>query len=290
MRFDAAFEARLAALDLALRRALPASRRGDRRSPRRKGSSLEFADHRAYAPGDDVRHLDWSALARLDQLLVRVYHDEEELELNLVLDESASMSVGEPPKCELARGVVMALAYIAAGRGHRITLSLLTDECTPGLPRSGRAAYESVREALAGAEAKGRRSLGDRTRELVGRRVPRGMTVLVSDFLDPEGPAAVLRCLQRPSLELNLIQVLAPEELDPQLDGDLVLEDLETSTRVEVSTSLELLTAYRRRARAFVALWADDARRRGAAFASFRSDEALETVCLSGLLREGILR
>ena len=124
---DPAFRARLERLQIAVRRALPSSLRGDRRSPTRKGLSLEFADFRPYAPGDDVRHLDWSAWARLDQLILKLFHDEEDLQLHLLIDDSASMEMGPPEKALAARRVAAALAWIGLRDGSRVSCTLIGD-------------------------------------------------------------------------------------------------------------------------------------------------------------------
>jgi uncharacterized protein (DUF58 family) len=282
-------QARLAALELLLRRALPSSLRGDRRS-RRKGLSLELADHRAYAPGDDVRHLDWAAYARLDQLVVKLYHDEEDVQVHLLVDDSASMQHGEPSKARFAREVAAALAWIGLSHAQRVGVTLLGDE-PRGVPLSrGQGSFARIVDALVAPTPPGKRALSASCADFMARERPRGALVLVSDLLDPAGLDATLRTLQRTTTELTLVQVLAPDELEPALEGDLCLVDSETGHEVLVALTPAVLAAYRARARSFVAHCAELARRREVAFAQVRSDASLEAFLLRALVAERVLR
>lgn len=286
---SAEFLARLAALELVVRRALPSNLRGDRRA-RRKGTSLEFADTRGYSPGDDVRHLDWATYARLDQLVVKLYHDEEDVRLHLVVDDSASMAFGAPTKAEFARRVAAALAWIGLSHQQRVALTLLgeTERSVPHV--AGRPAFVRLLELLAEDPAPGRRPLHEALRSWVDRARPRGSVVLISDLLDPVGPADVVRVLARPSSEATVVHVLAREDVDPDLDGDLRLIDAETGDAVEVNVDGDVLEAYRERARRFLAHCRECARRRGTAYGAAVTDEGVEEFLLRSLVGAGVLR
>ena len=103
------FMARLDGLQLGMRKVLSGLYRGERRS-RRRGSSVEFADYREYAYGDDIRHLDWHLMARLDRLFLKLFHDEEELRLHLILDASKSMAFGSPSASRVVLAATVAPA------------------------------------------------------------------------------------------------------------------------------------------------------------------------------------
>jgi len=281
--------ARLARLDFVLRRSLPGTLRGDRRAPRRKGISLEFADFRAYAPGDDVRHLDWASLARLDQLLIRLYHDEEELNLNLVVDMSRSMAYGTPPKRDLAIGLAAALAWIGRVRGHRVEAWLLGDDLEHARPGASTGAFEAFLDRLETMPATSTRPLIENLDQLRLRTRLRGLTVLISDLFEPAGPRPVLKRLMGPRRSLNLLQVLAPEELEPDLEGDLLLEDMETGEAVEITWTPPLAEIYRRRLAGHLATWAETARRRGAGWIHLNSRLSLEDAVLNELAPKGWL-
>ncbi len=284
------FQARLAALEFTLRKALPSNLRGDRRSPHKKGISLEFADFRNYVPGDDVRHLDWSAWARLDQLIVKLYHDEEDLQLHLLVDDSRSMRFGSPTKARFARQVAAALAWIGLRHSQRVSLTLLGD-APDGLPlRRGGAALPALLERLQEPPGSGATPLVEGLQAFMAAARPRGAVVLISDLLDRAGPSAILSALQRPITEVTVIQVLAKAEVDPDLEGDLRLIDVETGLKVELNLSPAILDAYRARVRSFIALFAETARRRDAAFLQTTSDVRVEDFLLRSLVQEHVLR
>ncbi len=288
-RLTGDLRARLARLDLVLRRSLPGTMRGDRRAPRRKGISLEFADFRAYAPGDDVRHLDWASLARLDQLLIRLYHDEEELHLNLVVDMSRSMAYGAPPKRDLAVGLAAAFAWIGRLRGHHVEAWLLGEELERAEPGASARSFEAFLDRLDQMPASSTRPLVEHLDRLRLRTRLRGLTILISDLFEPAGPRAILKRLLGPSTELDIIQVLAPQELEPELEGDLLLEDMETGDAVEVTWMPALAEIYRRRLTGHLAAWAEATHRRGAAWIHLSSRLSLEDAVLNELAPRGWL-
>ncbi len=290
MIIPADFMARLAALELVLRRALPSTQRGERRSPSRKGISLEFADFRGYVPGDDVRHLDWSSYARLGQLIIKLYHDEEDLRIHLLVDDSRSMATGEPSKATFARQVAAALAWIGLAHGARVSLGLLGDTVDLLPPVRGEGGFAALAARLEAEGGEARRPLHEACRDYLTAARPRGAIILVSDLLDPAGPAAVLSELQRPTTEVDIIHVLAPGDVDPPLDGELRLIDSETGGTLDLHVADAAREAYRQTARTFIAEWADACRRRGVAYAQTRTDVPLDEFLLRALVGEGLLR
>lgn len=287
---SAQFRSRLEALETALRRTLPATWRGDRRSLVRKGISLEFSDHRAYVEGDDVRHLDWAGYARLDQLMVKVYHDEEDLELSVVLDDSASMAFGRPQKALFARQVAAALIWIGLANGHRVSLAVLGDT-TEILPRAmGRGAAGRFFERLAAPVGASRAGLVRGVERFVSERRPRGIVVLISDLFDRAGPTAIMRPLEHPSRELDVLHVMSADEIDPPSDGDYRFKDSETGHQVEVHLADPILATYKKTVRAFLVDARETCKKRGSAYVHVTSDKNLEDFCLRTLVREGVLR
>ena len=283
-------QARLAAVEVALRRALPSSRRGDRRSPNKKGISLEFADYRGYVAGDDVRHLDWASYARLDQLIVKLYHDEEDAELHLLVDDSRSMRFGQPSKSWLARQTAAALAWIALRHAWRVSLTLLGDELTVLPPSLGEVALPRFLRLLEAAESASKRPLRDGVAQFGRERRPRGAVVLISDLFDPAGVAELIKPISRPSTEVTVVQVLAPSDVDPDVEGDLRLIDSESAESLEVDLSPRVRDQYRERVRHWIAGCAETCRRRGASFVTTTSDTGVETLLLRDMMRQGVLR
>ncbi len=121
-RFDERFIRKLESLVLAIRRTPAGSARAARRS-RRIGAGLEFADHRDYTPGDDPRHLDWSLYGRLERLAVRLYEEDEDLSIDVLVDASASMATGQPSKLDLALQIGAALAYVGLANLDRVAVT-----------------------------------------------------------------------------------------------------------------------------------------------------------------------
>lgn len=287
---SAEFKSRLEALELALRRTLPAPWRGERRAANRKGISLEFSDHRNYSAGDDVRHLDWAGYARLDQLMIKVYHDEEDLQIHVLVDDSASMNFGEPSKALFARQVAAALVWIGLSSSHRTSLAMLGDSVDL-CPRSiGRAAAPRFFEKLASPPREGRTPLAKLVEKYVADVKPRGLVFLISDFFDRAGPKAVMKPLEHPSRELNVVHVLAADEVRAPEGGDFKFKDSETGHIVEVNLSPSLVDAYEKTVKKFVAETAEVCRRRGSKSIFVPSDSPLEDFCLRTLVREGMLR
>ena len=293
--------ARLDRLALLLREGHVGRLQGPRRSPRR-GSSVEFADYRAYSSGDDPRRIDWKAYARLDRLFLRLFVAEEDTLLHIVLDCSRSMGWGAPSKLDLGRRLAAALGYLAlsnhewavaglvGGEGDRRSagggMAVGGTDARPAITRAlrGKAAAPLLFRQLASLRADGGTDLATGlTRHLAAHRTT-GPLVLITDLLDPNWEAA-LRQVLAAGCELRLIHVLSPEELDPQLDGDFRLVDDETGAALDLSADPASLADYGERLarwQAGVAAWC---RARGAVYVAVGSDVDVEDVVL-GVLRE----
>lgn len=242
MVLAAAEVARLQRLQLSTRRRLVGHLSGEHRSPR-GGTSLDFAGHRPYAAGDDLRRVDWAALARLDAPLVRLFDAEEDLDVRLLVDTSASMAHGG--KLQQALRVAAALGVVAIARRDAAWL-----HTTGGIaPRRfrGSAGVPALLDALSGLAASGPTGLGAAALDLAARPGPPGVTVLVSDLLDETWEQAVRRLAARGG-DGVVAHVLADVDLRPDLDGDLDLVDAETGRAVAVSLTAAVRSAYERRA------------------------------------------
>jgi uncharacterized protein (DUF58 family) len=229
----------LGRLDLAYRRPLSGLYSGERRSTR-SARSPEFSDFRAYVSGDDFRQIDWKAYARLERLMLRLYVAEEEACLNVVVDASTSMSLGEPQKWEHGRRVAAALAVLGLEAMDRVQVGALGSRYLP--PLRGRDGVHRVWAFLEGIEPAGRASSDDLVR---ARWLRPGLTVVVSDFL-MEGSewGQALTALRSRRQEPVLWQVLAPDEEHPALTGDLKLIDAETDRARELTITPGLRREY----------------------------------------------
>ncbi len=221
-----------AALELAARRALEGRRGGRHRSPFH-GSAVEFSDHRAYQPGDDLRHLDWRILARRDQLLTRRYREERALPLVLVLDTSASMDWGDPSKLQHATVCLAALGLLALSQGDEVRVAASADAVSAITePLCGESSIQELCRRLAAATA----GVGDPVQVVAScaARLPRRhLLVAASDLLDAD-PAALARSLGAAHArghECAVLQILTRAELDlPALWGACAVSDPEGRT------------------------------------------------------------
>jgi len=229
---DAAFLARLEALALKSRRRAGGGRGGPHRS-RRRGQSLEFVDHREYVPGDDIRHLDWHLIGRLDKLFVKLFEAREDRTVRILVDRSASM---EGAKWEAARKAAAAVSYASLCGLDRVQLFV----CDRGLAAEGaalrgRGAIHRIFRFLGGTDAAGPTDLERAVASLPPARAG-AITVLISDLWNPAGMEAVLRRLAHGGSEVHLLHVLDPRELDPAaLVGDLTLVDSETGAELSIT-------------------------------------------------------
>jgi uncharacterized protein (DUF58 family) len=279
----------LARLDLAYRRPARGLYAGERRSPR-SARSPEFSDFRPYVAGDDFRQIDWRAFARLERLTLRLYVAEEEACLNVVLDTSESMAMGEPPKWPGARRLAAALAFLGLAGMDRVVIGTLDGRSLP--PLRGRDGVSRIWTFLEGIETGAEGAPSDLNRL---RWLRPGMTVVISDFLagDPDtGPAdwgPALAGLRTRRQEPVLWQVLSPDEEQPRLAGDFKLVDAESGRHRELTITPGVLAEYDR------ALHALRSRLRQAAAAAggrlVHSDSAadLEATMLAGL-RAGVVK
>jgi len=242
---------RLDSLALLTRRPMATGRPGRRRSPL-AGSSMEFADYRRYAPGDDFRRIDWRAYARLERLFLRVFEAEENLTVTVLIDCSDSMHHGQPTKIALALQLAAALSYVALKCEDSVIIGALTDRLAAyRRAGSGKNAIWSVGEFLNRLPRSGSTDLNRALYDL-GRVVTSpGLTIIISDFLAPGGYQTGIRAVRQLRQEVAMLHILSPDEIEPDIQGDWRLQDSEGVGNVDVSISPGILNAYRQRLNAF---------------------------------------
>jgi uncharacterized protein (DUF58 family) len=275
-------------LELLRRRLSIRTRSGEmgERSANRRGSSAEFLEHRGYAPGDDLRRIDWLAYARSGQAVTKLYMNDEDAAVRLLLDASSSLDFGEPNKFLIARKLAAAVGYMALAGSQRAQLLVAREPdeskvtgVERALPvRRGRGALGSLLRELEEARAKGRADLARAVSVTLQRAKRPGLLVVLSDFLDPGPVTRALTQARAAGHEVVLIQVLAEEELSPSIEGDFSLEDAETGASVEVAVDASALEAYAARLAGLLEELRAWARRHGAAYVRARTDENLEDV------------
>lgn len=243
--FDEVFLRKLERLALLSRRAMAGQLQGERRSPKR-GQSVEFADYRPYAPGDDFRRIDWNAYARLERFFIKLFVEEEDLTVHLLVDSSRSMDWGEPNKLWYAARAAGAVGYVALAGLDRVTVSVLGAAHGNGTfpARRGRQQAMALFSFLQTVDAGRQAALGPRLRSYAAAALQPGPLLIASDLFD-EGWSAGLGALAARGFEVTVLHVLAPEEVDPPLEGDLRLVDVEDGHEVEVTADYPMLQRYR---------------------------------------------
>jgi len=287
---DAKFMARLDSLDVLSRKILQGKLQGERRSKRR-GQSVEFADHRPYVVGDDLRFVDWNVYGRLEQLFLKLFLEEQDLTIHVLADTSASMSAGDPSKDLFAKRLTAALGYISLANNNRLTISLFGDGVRAQLANvRGRSYLPQMAELLLTTECDGFSDFEKACRDAAAGRIGSGVTVVISDFLFKQGYESALRRLIGARYDLYVIQVLSPQEIAPELAGDLKLLDIEDADMAEITVSSALIKYYKRNLAAYGKELSDFCTRRGAAYVRANSADSIESLVLNYLRRIQLLR
>jgi uncharacterized protein (DUF58 family) len=292
---------------LAARRA-KSSAKGERRS-RARGQSVEFADYRDYVPGDDFRYLDWNLYGRLERLFLKLYEEERELPVRIFLDASESMTFGEPRKFDFARQVAAAVGYVALSGFDRVSVipfpelaaerRLQPAAASQPPERAARMAELAARGALRSVRGKrsaiqffanlsaltagGSGNLNQALRRGALEARQPGVAVLLSDFLDPAGYESGLSALVARGFQVDLVQILAPEELAPAAFGDLRLVDSETGAIQEVTFGRYRMKAYQQTVQNFLQRLREFCQTRGINFFTASSNTPLEELLLKQL-------
>ena len=314
---DPGLAARLDRLDVISRKVFAGKMPGERRSKRR-GQSVEFDDYREYAPGDDLRHLDWNVFARLDRFFVKLFREEEDLALHIMLDVSASMRAAAGPdgesKLVYAARLAMGLAYLGLVNQNRVGLGRFgmagsarpIERLTPmrgrrHVERAARFVLDALRPPAAETGGPAPAAPFEESMAALASGVPgRGVLVLISDLLIPEGLERGLNYLAAggaggAGFDTCLLQVLTPGEIDPGADrdrglvGDLRLTDIESGRAAEVTVSAAAIRAYRRRFEAHQAKIAEGCRKRGVRHVLVPTSTTVEDVLVGSLRRSRLV-
>lgn len=289
--FDEEFLARLQRLHLIAKRVKTRGQAGTRPS-RRLGDGLEFADHRSYATGDDIRFVDWPYYARMEKLLLRLFHERSEAEVVILLDVSASMAPGGVmEKFDYARRVAAALAFVAMGGLERVVVQPFAGELRSPL-RTGRDRGQilEVLEFLSALVPGGPTDLARCADRLVRQLRDAATVLLVSDLLDcGDALSDALGFLRGRGCEVTVLHVYSPQEADPLLTGAVRLQQAETRETMSLHVTDRVRESYRGRWHAFCAALARAALARGAVYVAAGSDVPFERLVLHALRRAGVL-
>lgn len=311
--------ARLERLDVTSRKMFPGKLQGERRSKRR-GRSVEFDDYRTYAPGDDLRFIDWNVYARLDRLFVKLFLEEEDLALHVALDASASMDGGGeegdggvPDKLLFSARLAALLCAVGLVNQNRVGVTVFgapgqgsvarLADCR-GRKNVARAANFILDHAWAGrsgpavtgGESGPGARFGEALTTIARMRVGKGVMVVISDFLVPDGYERGLRALAAAGgYDTYCLQVLSPAEIEPErsaqggVTGDLRLTDVETGRASEVTVTAPLIKRYKERLESYCEGLAAFCRARELTYLLVRTDVSVEQLVFRTLRRAGMV-
>jgi len=283
------FLRKLEQLSLVSRRVFAGKMRGERRSTKR-GASVEFADYRNYTHGDDFRHVDWNVYARLEKLFMKLFVEEEDLHVYLLLDVSKSMDFGSPSKILYAKRIAAALSYIGLANLDRVGLTALTgSEAMTLSPKRGKQSAHEIFTWLDSLTADGETDLAAGIRDFSLRTPQPGIVIVLSDFLCTTYPQGLNTLLAR-KFEPVILQILDQDEVRPSHVGDLLLIDSETGARREVTITQTLLRKYQQRLSDFKNGLESYCTSYGCTFASVTNQTPFEDLILSYLRRQGAIK
>jgi uncharacterized protein (DUF58 family) len=281
---------KLEQLELVSRKIFVGRMKGERKSKRR-GSSVEFADHRNYSVGDDLRHIDWNVYGRLDKLFLKLFLEEEDLHFYTMLDTSLSMDFGDPTKLHYGKQVAAALAFIGLVNHDRVVLDTFTTKLETALPSvRGRSQMWRVVQYLDALGASGASNLTAAAKAFAVKHSGKGIVVVISDFLDKRGYQDALRYLLARNMDIYVIHVLSREEVEPEIVGDLRLIDAEDEDEAEITVSAPLLKRYKDNLNAFVGGLKDWCTKRGITYIFTTNQNPFDKLILNYLRERGLVK
>ena len=291
--FDETFLRQLELLLIASRKLLRGKHRGERKS-RQLGSGLEFADRREYVAGDDIRDVDWSAFARLDQPYVRLFERDQDLPVRIAVDASASMLTKGGRKFRYARQIAAALAYIALSAQDRVGLAALREENVQQMPPTrGKGQVFRVFDFLRTCERGGPTNLRKTCTRWAASARQAGIAFVISDFYDLDGAFEAINQLRYRKHEVTCIQVLDPEESNPspqQMRGEATLVDTENGHAVRTTLTPDLLARFAKEHERFCLEFEAKCRSHQIRYIRAQCDRSFDELILDVLRQEGAIR
>ncbi len=212
---------------------------------KKKGSSVEFADYRRYQQGDDIRYIDWNMYARLDKLFLKLFQDETNIYVYILIDTSRSMDFGLPTKLNYGLKVAAALSYIGISNMEQVGISTFASGLEQrASPYQGKAQLKYIFDFLCHVVAGGQTNI-NRSLEMFAMSKNRpGIAIIISDFWDEKGYELGIKYLLEKKFEVSLIRLLTPEEYVPQVLGPLVINNTEGMEQLTLNVNRSILKSY----------------------------------------------
>ncbi|MDP3275262.1 MAG: DUF58 domain-containing protein [Deltaproteobacteria bacterium] len=243
--FDEEFQRKLDYLAVISRRLFAGRLRAERRT-KKTGSGIEFADHREYSAGDDLRYLDWKVFGRSERMLLKLFEEEEDLSIYVLLDCSESMAFGTPSKFDHGRKLAAALAYVGLANLDRVALVAISTKVDKTLPTTrGKGRIFKIFDFLRSVRTGGTTALADAARMFTAQQKRRGIAIVITDLYDPEGFERGINAIRYRKFEPIVVHLIDPREADPGARGDVTLVDVETGESREITLTDGMVRAYR---------------------------------------------
>jgi len=280
---------RLERMELVSRKVFRGRMKGERKS-KRKGQSVEFHDFRNYVAGDDLRLIDWNLYARLDQLFLKLFQEEEDLHFYALVDASESMNFGNPTKLKVAKQLAAALGYIGLVRADRVSVQALGPLGRRAPVLRSRSNLWKLLKYLDSIESGQNIALSEGIRDFSIRNPGNGVVVLLSDLMDKQGFESALRMLVGRRMDVFVMHVLSPEELDPPLRGDRRLIDVEDGDAAEITVNAYAIEKYKQTVQSFVGSVKNFCNRRSIVYIPVGTETPVETIVTKYLRERGVVR
>ncbi len=285
--FDREFLSRLRKLFFKLRQRRRLKNQGEQQTPS-AGFTQEFKDHRSYSPGDDFRSIDWRLYARLGKLFIRIFEKVQEFHLHILMDRSDSMVEPYGRKRIVELRLAAALAYLALINGHRVSLLSFRNEMSRELPPlKGQGHIHDILEHLADLEFGGETNLDTSLGGFHPQKDRKGMVFVLSDLFGrgPEESVEAIRHSLSWREETHVVHILHPRERDPDLEGELRLQDVETEEIRRMNLSKRELEQYREAFDAYVEELRSECLKREIDYYPWTTDQPFEDAFLQLLSR-----
>jgi len=269
--FNEEFIRKLEYWSLIFRRIYSGELSASRRS-KEVGAGIEFSDRREYFLGDDFRYIDWKAFGRTEKALLRLFVEEKDLQVNILLDSSASMGVGEPPKIESAKKLAAAISYMVLFNLDRVGVTIFSENVTHFLPPArGKGRMIRIFEMLRNVSAGGKTDLMKLAEKMTSSIKGGGLSMVISDLMVGSGFDECLSRLMYYGSEVSVIRVVAPEDKNPVFLGDLRLIDSETGETQNITVTPGMISRYKEAFDKMSEVLESTALKRGARFVTVSS-------------------
>jgi len=257
----------------------------------RAGSSIEFKDYRDYTPGDDIRFVDWNIFSRLHRPYLKLFHEEEEMHIVLLIDASTSMNF--EGKLDRAKSLAAAFGVMGLIGTEKVSVCVFNQRdgrVSRLRPHSGRSSRRALFQFLEPIEAGGDGPVEHGIDAMLKEHRGRGLAIVLSDFLTTGDLKRSFNLLYSAGLEMMGVQILGPSELAPELSSDQRLVDSETGKTLDISSGGDLLKLYHEYREAYQGHIAALAQSRSGRMAVVSAKDSLEHVLFDLLRRKGWIR